>query len=159
MAFGLTYYIHALWLSELWWRQIATLLHDRMMETVFTRMEEAQDAANLALGLALVQDEIDYLCAAFIRLGCNPAILSCICSQKPTPSIAGTRSSKLTGLSIAIHRRSSCSRLLKTPSPSEVMLSIYKDNAAMMNGSAVGCSSLSMRRQGAINTIRKQRIL
>lgn len=94
---GLAYYIQAPWLSEHQWRQLAALLHDRMMETVFTRLEEAQalfaqhapapvtlvdvmgegrgalEAANLALGLALAQDEIDYLFAAFTRLGRNPS--------------------------------------------------------------------------------------
>ncbi|AVP58051.1 phosphoribosylformylglycinamidine synthase [Pulveribacter suum] len=76
--------------------QIAALLHDRMTESVVTSVEQAQQlftelqaepmafvdvlagghaalqAANSAWGLALAEDEIDYLVQAFGRLGRNP---------------------------------------------------------------------------------------
>jgi phosphoribosylformylglycinamidine synthase len=75
--------------------RLATLLHDRMTQTVlldnaepdlFTQhqakplvdvkiIEQGRDAlvkANLQLGMALSDDEIDYLCASFQSLGRNP---------------------------------------------------------------------------------------
>lgn len=76
--------------------QAARLLHDRMTQCVFVRLQDAaqlftearpralrhidtmsrsRDAlveANLDLGLALDEDEIDYLAAAFTELGRNP---------------------------------------------------------------------------------------
>ncbi len=76
--------------------QAARLLHDRMTQCVFVRLQDAaqlftearpralrhidtmsrsRDAlveANLDLGLALAEDEIDYLAAAFTELGRNP---------------------------------------------------------------------------------------
>ncbi|BBE09412.1 phosphoribosylformylglycinamidine synthase [Mycoavidus cysteinexigens] len=74
---------------------IAEVLHDRMTQTVLASRAEAQrlfdelpaqplqsvelslgrralEAANLTLGLALAEDEIDYLMAAFKQLGRNP---------------------------------------------------------------------------------------
>lgn len=77
-------------------QQLSGLLHDRMTESVFSEMEQAQglfiqsepaamasvdvltggrDAlaqANRALGLALAEDEIDYLVQSFTDLGRNP---------------------------------------------------------------------------------------
>ncbi len=76
--------------------QIAALLHDRMTESVFASRAEAEqlfgslaaqpmefvdvlaggraalEAANTAWGLALAEDEIDYLVNAFQKLGRNP---------------------------------------------------------------------------------------
>lgn len=77
-------------------QQLSALLHDRMTESVFSEMEQAQglfiqsepaamasvdvlaggrDAlaqANRSLGLALAEDEIDYLVQSFTDLGRNP---------------------------------------------------------------------------------------
>ena len=76
--------------------QVHALLHDRMTESVFDSLEQAQalfteaepapltsvdilsggraalEAANSSLGLALAEDEIDYLVASFTELGRNP---------------------------------------------------------------------------------------
>ena len=76
--------------------QIAAQLHDRMVETVFDSVDQAQalfahhqpspmtsvdvigggkaalSQANVALGLALADDEIDYLVASFTELQRNP---------------------------------------------------------------------------------------
>lgn len=75
---------------------VAALLHDRMTQRVLERMDEAEalfshaqprplavvdvlgggraalEAANLELGLALAEDEIDYLVKNFTELGRNP---------------------------------------------------------------------------------------
>ncbi|MCO4837790.1 MAG: phosphoribosylformylglycinamidine synthase [Oceanospirillaceae bacterium] len=74
----------------------AALLHDRMVEQTLTSLEQAQGLfvqtqpaplervdilqggraalvrANISLGMALADDEIDYLVAAFVELGRNP---------------------------------------------------------------------------------------
>ncbi|MFV2031757.1 MAG: phosphoribosylformylglycinamidine synthase, partial [Gammaproteobacteria bacterium] len=79
------------------WEAVSVLLHDRMIETVFMKLEdcallfqnheprpletvdlmdqgrEALARANQALGLALSEDEIDYLFDAYTDLGRNPA--------------------------------------------------------------------------------------
>ena len=83
-------------LSDALCAQIETLLHDRMTETVLRDIKQAEglfrqlqakplefvevlgggkqalQQANLDLGLALSDDEIDYLVAAFLKAGRNP---------------------------------------------------------------------------------------
>lgn len=94
---GTAYYVEAE--TALTAAQIATLealLHDRMMEVVFAELTDAQqlfsvaepapmsqvdvlaggrralEEANVSLGLALAEDEIDYLVESFTKLGRNP---------------------------------------------------------------------------------------
>ncbi|MEE4202866.1 MAG: phosphoribosylformylglycinamidine synthase [Halieaceae bacterium] len=79
------------------WQAVDALIHDRMVETVLSRPEEARalfshvapesfqcipileggraalEAANRDLGLALADDEVDYLVAAFTELGRDPS--------------------------------------------------------------------------------------
>lgn len=79
------------------WRVLGSLLHDRMTEAVIADLSQAESlfsahtprpltridvlaggrealvAANTDLGLALADDEIDYLVESFTRLGRNPA--------------------------------------------------------------------------------------
>ncbi|MGQ7789855.1 hypothetical protein ACULNC_13475 [Shigella flexneri] len=55
--------------------------------------------ANLRLGLALAEDEIDYLQDAFTKLGRNRTTSSCICSLRRTLSTAATKFLTPTGLS------------------------------------------------------------
>ncbi|MDU3079029.1 MAG: phosphoribosylformylglycinamidine synthase, partial [Mixta calida] len=93
---GLAFYVQAPQLTEAQWTQLAALLHDRMMETVYDDLADAEklfvqqqpqplqsvdiltqgraalEQANQKLGLALADDEIDYLLAAFEKLGRNP---------------------------------------------------------------------------------------
>ncbi|RMX06478.1 phosphoribosylformylglycinamidine synthase [Corticibacter populi] len=83
-------------LSDAQWQQLAALLHDRMTESVLPGREAvpalfetlpaapietvdvlgggraALEASNRAWGLALADDEIDYLVTAFTQLGRNP---------------------------------------------------------------------------------------
>lgn len=78
------------------WQEISALLHDRMIESVFTTEDEADrlfmhnesrllvtidiltggrqalEQANKTMGLALVEDEIDYLIDNFTTIGRNP---------------------------------------------------------------------------------------
>jgi phosphoribosylformylglycinamidine synthase len=94
---GTAYYIESTEpLSEQQLAEVADLLHDRMVETVFNDLQQAQTLfvqhqpasltevdimaggvkalkeANISLGLALADDEIDYLVASFQGLGRNP---------------------------------------------------------------------------------------
>ena len=94
---GTAYYIQAgESLSEQQLKQVGDLLHDRMVETVFTDLHQAQSLfvqhqpapltevdimsggvealkeANISLGLALADDEIEYLVASFQGLNRNP---------------------------------------------------------------------------------------
>lgn len=94
---GTAYYIEASEsLSEQQLQQVGDLLHDRMVETVLTDLQQAESLfvqhqpapltevdimtggvaalkeANISLGLALADDEIDYLVASFQGLERNP---------------------------------------------------------------------------------------
>ena len=94
---GIAYYIETTAeLSSSQYKVLADLLHDRMMEVVLTSLEDAAKlfvqgtpakltsvdilgegrsalvAANISLGLALADDEMDYLVENFIKLGRNP---------------------------------------------------------------------------------------
>ena len=94
---GTAYYIEANEsLSEQQLQQVGDLLHDRMVETVLTNLQQAESLfvqhqpapltevdimtggvaalkeANISLGLALADDEIDYLVASFQGLERNP---------------------------------------------------------------------------------------
>jgi phosphoribosylformylglycinamidine synthase len=94
---GTAYYIEASEsLSEQQLQQVGDLLHDRMVETVLTGLQQAESLfvqhqpapltevdimtggvaalkeANISLGLALADDEIDYLVSSFQGLERNP---------------------------------------------------------------------------------------
>ncbi len=131
---GVAYYVEASTLTEAQWAAVAAELHDRMMESVFDELEageklfahhqptpvtsvdllgEGRQAlidANLRLGLALADDEIDYLQDAFTRRDATRTISSCICSPGRTQSTVATRFSTPTGSSTANSSRSRCSK-------------------------------------------------
>lgn len=114
------------------WRQVAAELHDRMMETVFSSLTDAEKLfihhqpapvssvdllgegrqalidANLRLGLALAEDEIDYLQEAFTKLGRNPNDIELYMFAQANPSTAATRFLTPTGLSTVNRSRSRC---------------------------------------------------
>jgi phosphoribosylformylglycinamidine synthase len=94
---GVAYYLHGdVPLSAAKREKVLHLFHDRMVETTFSRLDDAARlfshheprpletvdlanrgrdamvAANVSLGLALAEDEIDYLVASFTDLGRNP---------------------------------------------------------------------------------------
>ena len=109
-------------------QQVAALLHDRMTESVVTTLDEAQrlftelqaepmafvdvlqggraalEAANKAWGLALADDEIDYLVNAFTGLARNPTDVELMMFARPTASTAATRSSTRSSPSTAWRR-------------------------------------------------------
>ena len=130
---GVAYYVEASTLTEAQWAAVAAELHDRMMESVFDELEageklfahhqptpvtsvdllgEGRQAlidANLRLGLALADDEIDYLQDAFTRRR-NPNDIELYMFARRTQSTVATRFSTPTGSSTANSSRSRCSK-------------------------------------------------
>lgn len=66
--------------------------------------------ANLRLGLALAEDEIDYLQDAFTKLGRNPNDIELYMFAQANPSTAVTKFLTPTGLSTVNSSRNRCSR-------------------------------------------------
>ncbi|WP_193161280.1 phosphoribosylformylglycinamidine synthase [Microbulbifer hainanensis] len=93
---GVAYYISGVELTDAEQAALSAQLHDRMVESVFTEFDQAEqlfreeaprplgsvnlldggrealEEANVTLGLALAQDEIDYLLTSFQELERNP---------------------------------------------------------------------------------------
>ncbi|TNF36209.1 MAG: phosphoribosylformylglycinamidine synthase [Gammaproteobacteria bacterium] len=161
---GLAWYVRANGLDASQRQQVAALLHDRMVESVLSSMDEAsalfsqheprplssvdviaggRDAlvlANRELGLALADDEIDYLVDSFRGLGRNPTDVELMmfaqansehCRHKifnAQWTIDGAaQEHSLFGMIRNTHR---CSP--------DGVLSAYADNAAVMEGSTAG---------------------
>ena len=161
---GLAFYIPAPQLTEAQWSQLAGLLHDRMMETVFTELEQAQQLfahhqpqplqsvdvlgegrnalvqANQKLGLALADDEIDYLLAAFEKLGRNPNDIELYMFAQANSEHCRHKIFNADWIIDGQQQPKSLFKMIKNTfeqTPDHV-LSAYKDNAAVMEGSQVG---------------------
>ncbi|WLI75943.1 phosphoribosylformylglycinamidine synthase [Kosakonia sp. H02] len=161
---GVAYYVDAAGLSDAQWKDVAALLHDRMMESVFASTEDAarlfghhQPApvqsvdllaegrqalidANLRLGLALADDEIDYLQEAFTRLGRNPNDIELYMFAQANSEHCRHKIFNADWVIDGEQQPKSLFKMIKntfeqTP---DFVLSAYKDNAAVMEGSAVG---------------------
>ncbi|MFV3333724.1 phosphoribosylformylglycinamidine synthase [Pseudomonas sp. NY15437] len=160
---GIAYYVTGE-LSEADAQAVAARLHDRMTQLVLNQLEDASalfshaqpkpltvvdilsggraalEKANLELGLALAEDEIDYLVKSFVELGRNPHDVELMmfaqansehCRHKifnASWDIDGQAQDKsLFGMiknTYEMHR--------------EGVLSAYKDNAAVMKGYVAG---------------------
>ncbi|NNN26384.1 phosphoribosylformylglycinamidine synthase [Pseudomonas nitroreducens] len=160
---GIAYYVSGE-LSEADVQAVAARLHDRMTQLVLNQLEEASalfshaqpkpltvvdilvggraalEKANLELGLALADDEIDYLVKSFVEMGRNPHDVELMmfaqansehCRHKifnASWDIDGQSQDKsLFGMiknTYEMHR--------------EGVLSAYKDNAAVMKGYVAG---------------------
>ena len=160
---GIAYYV-AGELSEAQVQQVAELLHDRMTQMVLSNLEDAAalfshaqpkpltaidvlgggraalEQANVELGLALAEDEIDYLVSSFNGLGRNPHDIELMmfaqansehCRHKifnASWDIDGESQEKsLFGMIKNTHQLNS-----------EGVLSAYKDNAAVIVGRDAG---------------------
>ncbi|PLR36221.1 phosphoribosylformylglycinamidine synthase [Chimaeribacter arupi] len=161
---GLAFYIEAPTLTDDQWQALAALLHDRMMETVFTELEQAQalfahhqpapvqhvdvlgegrgalEQANLRLGLALAQDEIDYLQQAFTTLGRNPTDIELYMFAQANSEHCRHKIFNADWVIDGETQPKSLFKMIKNTfekTPDHV-LSAYKDNAAVMEGSKVG---------------------
>ncbi|MFU2318693.1 phosphoribosylformylglycinamidine synthase [Rahnella sp. PCH160] len=161
---GLAFYIQAPELTEAQWAQLGALLHDRMMETVFGKLEDAAalfaqqqpapvqhvdilgegrvalETANTKLGLALAQDEIDYLMEAFTSLGRNPTDIELYMFAQANSEHCRHKIFNADWIIDGETQPKSLFKMIKntfeqTP---DYVLSAYKDNAAVMEGSQVG---------------------
>lgn len=161
---GLAFYIHAPTLSNAQWKELAALLHDRMMESVFDDLQQANllfsqhqpaalkrveillqgrpalEEANLRLGLALADDEMDYLLDAFTRLGRNPTDIELYMFAQANSEHCRHKIFNADWVINGEAQPKSLFKMIKNTfehTPDHV-LSAYKDNAAVMEGSAVG---------------------
>ncbi|KFK96736.1 MULTISPECIES: phosphoribosylformylglycinamidine synthase [unclassified Serratia (in: enterobacteria)] len=161
---GLAFYVTAPALNEAQWQTLAALLHDRMMETVFSELQQAEklfshhqptpyqtvdvlgqgrsalEQANVKLGLALAQDEIDYLLNAFTGLGRNPTDIELYMFAQANSEHCRHKIFNADWIIDGEQQPKSLFKMIKntfeqTP---DYVLSAYKDNAAVMEGSQVG---------------------
>ena len=98
---------------------------------------EALVTANVELGLALAEDEIDYLVENFTQLGRNPHDIELICSRKPNSEHCRHKIFNADWIIDGKKQDKSLFKMIKntfekTP---DFVLSAYKDNAAVMEGS------------------------
>ena len=161
---GLAFYVQAPQLTDAQWGALAALLHDRMMETVFADMNQAEALfaqhqpapvqsvdvlgegrnalvqANIKLGLALADDEIDYLQAAFEKLGRNPNDIELYMFAQANSEHCRHKIFNADWVIDGQVQPKSLFKMIKNTfekTPDHV-LSAYKDNAAVMEGSQVG---------------------
>lgn len=161
---GLAFYVQAPQLTEAQWGQLASLLHDRMMEIVLSELSQAEqlfahhqpsplqsvdilgegrealDKANRKLGLALADDEIDYLLAAFEKLGRNPNDIELYMFAQANSEHCRHKIFNADWIIDGEQQPKSLFKMIKNTfekTPDHV-LSAYKDNAAVMEGSQVG---------------------
>ncbi|ERT14815.1 phosphoribosylformylglycinamidine synthase [Photorhabdus temperata] len=161
---GLAYYVQCDEMSDAQWQMLSALLHDRMMETVFTQLEQAEklfshqqpaplkridilqtgrsalEKANIELGLALAPDEIDYLMEAFQKLERNPTDVELYMFAQANSEHCRHKIFNADWIIDGQEQPKSLFKMIKntyeqTP---DYVLSAYKDNAAVMEGSAVG---------------------
>ncbi len=161
---GIAYYIEAETLDAGQQRQVAALLHDRMMEVVFTELTAAEALfvhqepraltevdvlnggraalvkANLELGLALAEDEIDYLVTSFEKLGRNPNDIELYMFAQANSEHCRHKIFNADWTIDGVAQPKSLFKMIKNTfeQNSEHVLSAYKDNAAVMAGSEAG---------------------
>lgn len=161
---GIAYYVQGNALTQAQWHEVIALLHDRMMETIFSSFEQAgalfahqQPApmktidiikggrqalaiANIEMGLALADDEIDYLQAAFTGLKRNPTDVELYMFAQANSEHCRHKIFNADWVIDGQEQPKSLFKMIKNTfekTPDHV-LSAYKDNAAVMEGSVVG---------------------
>ncbi|MCK5819694.1 MAG: phosphoribosylformylglycinamidine synthase [Psychromonas sp.] len=162
---GIAYYIETnVVLSPSQLKLLSGLLHDRMMEVVFTSLDDATklfvqgvpkqmscvdilshgntalDDANIALGLALTCDEIDYLVENFINLGRNPNDIELIMFAQANSEHCRHKIFNSQWIIDGVKQENSLFNMIRNThekSP-DYILSAYKDNAAVMEGYKAG---------------------
>ncbi|CDG20714.1 Phosphoribosylformylglycinamidine synthase [Xenorhabdus poinarii G6] len=161
---GIAYYIQTPGMDTGQWQALSALLHDRMMESVFTQFEQTEalffhqqpaplkqidilqsgraalEAANIELGLALAADEIDYLMEAFQTLERNPTDVELYMFAQANSEHCRHKIFNADWVIDGQAQPHSLFKMIKntfeqTP---DYVLSAYKDNAAVMEGSQAG---------------------
>ena len=163
---GTAYYVEtSAELNELQKLELKAVLHDRMMEVVFTDFDAAEalfhvsqpkpyaevdllaggraalEDANVTLGLALAEDEIDYLLESFTeKLGRNPTDIELMMFAQANSEHCRHKIFNADWTIDGVKQEKSLFKMIKNTfevTPDHV-LSAYKDNAAVMTGSEVG---------------------
>ncbi|CAM4000815.1 phosphoribosylformylglycinamidine synthase [Shewanella aquimarina] len=161
---GIAYYVQADNLDDAQQKQLLGLLHDRMVEVVLPDFEQASslfartepavftsvdvlgegkaalEAANVKLGLALAPDEIDYLVENFQRLNRNPNDVELMMFAQANSEHCRHKIFNADWTIDGEVQSKSLFKMIKNTfekTPDHV-LSAYKDNAAVMEGSVAG---------------------
>jgi phosphoribosylformylglycinamidine synthase len=162
---GIAYYIHSTAPLNLQQRQeIAALLHDRMVETVFASFDDAQqlfarhqpvphqnidvlslgrnalENANQGLGLALAEDELDYLFDGFTALGRNPTDVELMMFAQANSEHCRHKIFNASWTIDGVDQGMSLFGMIKNTHQlgGQNVLSAYSDNAAVMVGHRAG---------------------
>ncbi|WP_318475027.1 phosphoribosylformylglycinamidine synthase [Photobacterium leiognathi] len=162
---GTAYYIQsssALSAAQL--EQVKALIHDRMMEVVMDQFEsavalfkqaepapvksvdilaggrKALEDANITLGLALAEDEIDYLVENFTKLDRNPNDIELMMFAQANSEHCRHKIFNADWTIDGVDQEKSLFKMIKNTYEKnhDYVLSAYKDNAAVMEGSKVG---------------------
>ncbi|MGE6651119.1 phosphoribosylformylglycinamidine synthase [Shewanella colwelliana] len=161
---GVAYYVQSDTLSDEQQKLLKSLLHDRMVEVIISEFTQASrlfvktapaavtsvnilgegkralEVANVELGLALAPDEIDYLVENFVRLGRNPNDVELMMFAQANSEHCRHKIFNADWTIDGEVQPKSLFKMIKntfekTP---EYVLSAYKDNAAVMEGSVAG---------------------
>ncbi|MCL1093705.1 phosphoribosylformylglycinamidine synthase [Shewanella kaireitica] len=161
---GIAYYVVADELTAAQTKSLLELLHDRMVEVVvndfnaadilFARTEPAKfksvdilgqgrsalELANTSLGLALAEDEIDYLVENFKRLERNPNDVELMMFAQANSEHCRHKIFNADWTIDGEVQPKSLFKMIKNTfeTTPENVLSAYKDNAAVMTGSTAG---------------------
>ena len=159
---GIAYYVEGEDASKI--EDISPVIHDRMMEYVFTSLNDAEklfkqadpkpltsvdilgrgrealEEANVALGLALSSDEIDYLVNSFTTLGRNPNDVELYMFAQANSEHCRHKVFNADWVIDGVKQTKSLFKMIKNTYENNhnYVLSAYKDNAAVMEGSVAG---------------------
>ncbi|HCH49683.1 MAG TPA: phosphoribosylformylglycinamidine synthase [Proteus sp.] len=161
---GIAYFVDCDAMSDAQWQFFYGLIHDRMMETIFLNYQDAQALfseqtpapfktidvlakgknalvnANIEMGLALADDEVDYLVEAFKRLERNPTDVELYMFAQANSEHCRHKIFNADWIIDGKSQEKSLFKMIKNTfeqTPDYVM-SAYKDNAAVMEGSVAG---------------------
>ncbi|TAA40358.1 phosphoribosylformylglycinamidine synthase [Corallincola spongiicola] len=162
---GMAYYVAtSAELSAAQWLEVQGLIYDRMMEVVFEQLDDAtalfrhdqpaplnsvdvlsggRDAlaqANIAMGLALADDEIDYLVENFQALGRNPNDIELYMFAQANSEHCRHKIFNADWTIDGEAQPKSLFKMIKNTyeQHNDYVLSAYKDNAAVFAGSKAG---------------------
>lgn len=161
---GVAYYVEADALSDAQHKELKALIHDRMVEVVLASFDDAAvlfthtepkpftsvnilgegraalELANRNMGLALAEDEIDYLVENFTRLGRNPNDIELMMFAQANSEHCRHKIFNADWTIDGAEQPKSLFKMIKNTfetTPDNV-LSAYKDNAAVMVGTEAG---------------------
>ncbi|VFP79462.1 phosphoribosylformylglycinamidine synthase [Candidatus Erwinia haradaeae] len=172
---GKTFYITPSSLPEVQWKKVATLLYDRMTESILTNSQEAKTLfvnqpsvslqnidilnggrkilvqANMLLNLVLSESEIDYLMVVFNKLKRNPTDIELYMFAQVNSEHCRHKIFNADWIVDGKKKNKSLFKMIqntleKTP---DYIISAYQDNAAIMEGFKV--SHFYADQQGCYN--------